>query len=43
VFILDPVPHLMRQYIPEPDTVLRRRADNLSAVHPGEAFRPTRT
>ena len=32
VFILDPVPALMRQYIPERDNVLRRQADNLSAV-----------
>lgn len=32
VFILDPVPALMRQYVPARDTVLRRQADNLSAV-----------
>ena len=32
VFVLDPVPHLMRQYVPERDTILRRRADSLSAV-----------
>ncbi|MBO0767658.1 MAG: AAA family ATPase [Solirubrobacterales bacterium] len=32
VFILDPVPTLMRQYVPERDNVLRRQADNLSAV-----------
>ncbi|WP_162793796.1 AAA family ATPase [Streptomyces paludis] len=32
VFLLDPVPHLMRQYVPERDTELRRSADNLSAV-----------
>jgi predicted ATPase len=32
VFILDPVPSLMRQYVPARDTVLRRQADNLSAV-----------
>ncbi len=32
VFILDPVPAVMRQYMPERDTVLRRQADNLSAV-----------
>ncbi len=32
VFHLDPVPHLMRQYVPERDTVLRRTAQNLSAV-----------
>jgi energy-coupling factor transporter ATP-binding protein EcfA2 len=32
VFILDPVPALMRQYVPARDSVLRRQADNLSAV-----------
>lgn len=32
VFVLDPVPSLMRQYVPSRDTVLRRRADNLSAA-----------
>jgi predicted ATPase len=32
VFHLDPVPHLMRQYVPERDIVLRRTAENLSAV-----------
>lgn len=32
VFHLDPVPHLMRQYVPEQDVVLRRSADNLSAA-----------
>ncbi|MFE4171122.1 AAA family ATPase [Streptomyces sp. NPDC056909] len=32
VFLLDPVPHLMRRYVPERDTELRRSADNLSAV-----------
>ena len=32
VFVLDPVPHLMRQYVPERDTVLRRQGENLSAV-----------
>jgi predicted ATPase len=32
VFFLDPVPHLMRQYVAERDTDLRRSADNLSAV-----------
>jgi predicted ATPase len=32
VFHLDPVPHLMRQYVPERDVVLRRTAENLSAV-----------
>ena len=31
VFQLDPVPHLMRDYVPEQDSVLRRTADNLSA------------
>jgi predicted ATPase len=31
VFHLDPVPHLMRQYVPEQDIVLRRTAENLSA------------
>lgn len=35
VFILDPVPALMRQYVPARDTVLRRQADNLSAVISG--------
>ena len=32
VFILDPVPHQMREYVPEKDVHLRRNADNLSAV-----------
>lgn len=32
VFVLDPVPSLMRQYVPARDTVLRRQADNLSAA-----------
>ncbi len=32
VFILDPVPHLMRQYVPERDSDLRRNAQNLSAA-----------
>lgn len=32
VFHLDPVPHLMRHYVPEQDAVLRRTADNLSAA-----------
>lgn len=32
VFVLDPVPHLMRDYVPVRDVVLRRSADNLSAV-----------
>lgn len=41
VFVLDPVPHAMRQYVPARDNRLRRQADNLSAVlgrlldHPG--------
>lgn len=32
VFHLDPVPHLMRQYVGEQDVVLRRTAENLSAA-----------
>ncbi len=32
VFVLDPVPHLMRHYVPRRDVVLRRDADNLSAA-----------
>ncbi|WP_168220750.1 ATP-binding protein [Streptomyces sp. RFCAC02] len=32
VFPLDPVPHLMRQYVNARDTELRRSADNLSAA-----------
>ncbi len=32
VFVLDPIPHAMRQYVPERDNRLRRQADNLSAV-----------
>jgi predicted ATPase len=32
VFVLDPVPHLMRQYVPRRDDLLRRNADNLSAA-----------
>ncbi len=32
VFVLDPVPSLMRQYVPARDTLLRRQADNLSAA-----------
>ncbi|MER5647167.1 ATP-binding protein [Streptosporangium sp. NPDC002524] len=45
VFHLDPVPHLMRQYVPGRDTRLRRTAENLSAVighmatHDAERFR----
>lgn len=31
-FLLDPVPHQMREYVPEKDNHLRRTADNLSAV-----------
>ncbi|MCZ7417226.1 AAA family ATPase [Streptomyces sp. WMMC897] len=31
VFLLDPVPHLMRQYVNRQDSELRRNADNLSA------------
>lgn len=31
-FHLDPVPHLMRQYVPARDTNLRRTAENLSAA-----------
>lgn len=32
VFILDPVPHQMREYVPAKDVRLRRNAENLSAV-----------
>lgn len=32
VFVLDPVPDQMRQYVPRRDTLLRRNADNLSAA-----------
>lgn len=32
VFVLDPVPHLMRGYVPRRDATLRRSADNLSAA-----------
>ena len=32
VFILDPVPHQMREYHPEKDVQLRRNAENLSPV-----------
>ncbi|MEU6487810.1 ATP-binding protein [Streptomyces sp. NPDC046887] len=32
VFLLDPVPHLMRQYVNARDAELRRSADNLSAA-----------
>lgn len=32
VFVLDPVPHEMRQYVPRRDVLLRRAAENLSAA-----------
>ncbi len=32
VFLLDPVPHLMRQYVNKRDSELRRNAENLSAA-----------
>ena len=32
VFVLDPVPHLMRQYVPRRDVLMRRDGDNLSAA-----------
>lgn len=32
IFILDPVPHQMRDYVPVRDDVLRRNGENLSAV-----------
>ncbi len=32
VFHLDPVPHLMRHYVPEQDVTLRRTAENVSAT-----------
>jgi predicted ATPase len=32
VFHLDPVPHLMRGYVPEQDSTLRRTGENLSAA-----------
>lgn len=32
IFVLDPVPQEMREYVPERDAQLRRQADNLSAV-----------
>lgn len=35
VFILDPVPHQMREYVPRQDTSLRRNAENLSATLAG--------
>ncbi|EYT84537.1 chromosome segregation protein SMC [Streptomyces sp. Tu 6176] len=35
VFLLDPVPHLMRQYVNARDTELRRSADNVSAAVEG--------
>jgi predicted ATPase len=40
VFVLDPVPHLMRQYVPRRDTLLRRDADNLSAAVAGLVEQP---
>lgn len=35
VFLLDPVPHLMRQYVNAQDSELRRNGDNLSAAVAG--------
>lgn len=32
IFVLDPIPHLMRQYVNSRDNELRRNADNLSAA-----------
>lgn len=32
IFLLDPVPHQMREYVPVRDSNLRRNADNLSAA-----------
>ncbi|WP_441964557.1 AAA family ATPase [Mycolicibacterium houstonense] len=32
IFILDPDPHQMREYVPDRDNVLRRNAENLSAT-----------
>lgn len=40
VFVLDPVPSLMRQYVPARDTLLRRQADNLSAAVGGLLDQP---
>ena len=40
VFVLDPVPHLMRGYVPERDALLRRDADNLSAAVAGLLAEP---
>ncbi len=40
VFVLDPVPSLMRQYVPARDTLLRRQADNLSAAVGGLLTQP---
>lgn len=37
IYHLDPVPHLMRQYVPQRDSKLRRTAENLSAVIGGLA------
>ncbi len=42
VFILDPVPALMRQYVPQRDVRLRRQADNISAVVAGLRADPQR-
>ncbi len=32
IFVLDPVPHQMRQYVPRRDVLLRRTGENLSAA-----------
>ena len=40
VFVLDPVPHLMRGYVPERDSVLRADASNLSAALASLLSRP---
>ena len=32
VFHLDPIPHLMRQYVPEQDNIMRRTGENVSAA-----------
>lgn len=41
IFILDPVPHLMRQYVNARDSDLRRNAENLSAAVDAIADRST--
>lgn len=41
VFVLDPVPHTMRQYVPRRDVQLRRNADNLSAAVAALLAQPT--